>query len=102
MAFDDPPRAGAAARALQGLSILPVLAFESPQILASLETMPFDLVVLDLSIGGPRTEPMLRAVRARTEAPVVAVGGDDHPLDRILASGARAQLPADTPAFEVA
>jgi DNA-binding response OmpR family regulator len=85
-ALPDAHLAGEFAMELQGVGIMPTLAFAPGQVLASLDRDRFDLVVVHLELATPNPSAFLRAVRARTGAYLLGLGGQ-LPLADLRAAG---------------
>jgi hypothetical protein len=102
LGMEDARCAGVFARALEDVGLIPTLAFTAPQVLAVLDADGFDLVVVEVELAVGRPEPFLRAVHARTDAALLAVGGDRLPFERLFGAGIHGQVPSDTPAKETA
>jgi two-component system, OmpR family, KDP operon response regulator KdpE len=86
-ALPDTHRAGELAMELQGVGIMPTLAFAPGQVLASLDRDRFDLVVVHLDLATSNPVAFFRAIRGRTQAEVLGLGGDRQPRADLRAAG---------------
>jgi two-component system response regulator RegX3 len=102
LAIPETARAGPLARALEEVGLLPSLAFTPPRVLASLDAEAFDLILLHLRLARPHPEAFLRALRDRTDAALLALGGQELAGELLLGPEVHALVPDDAPPEQVA
>jgi DNA-binding response OmpR family regulator len=81
LALPDLPQATALARALLSLRLLPTLAFSASDVTAYLAADSFAVLVLHL--GRPDAGCLVAGVRRRSPAPILALGAERQPSERI-------------------
>lgn len=105
LGIPDPAEAGVFAQALEEAGLLPILAFSSKRILLLIDTLSFDIVLLNLELALPRAEPFLRAIGARTDAALLTLNGiEDGRLstETLIACGVHESIPRFSSPSEVA
>lgn len=102
LAMDEAGRAGLVARNLADGGLFPMLAFTGRQVLQALDARPFDLVILDLDLGKPRPESLVKSLRARSEAALLAIGEPEGGSSVLTALGVHAIVAPDAPESVIA
>jgi len=85
LVVDDEPEIRALLRAgleAEGFRVLEAKNGSEAQ--AHLETMPIDLVTLDLKLGGEDGLKVARELRAKRNTPMVMITGKGDPIDRVV------------------
>lgn len=96
VATPDTARTGALARALVERGALATVAFTGQQVLSSLDSHDADLLVLDTLLAGATPASFVKAVRARSEAPLLLIGLLPPAVSPLLDAAVHVAVPAGT------
>ncbi|GAO39191.1 putative two-component response regulator [Sphingomonas changbaiensis NBRC 104936] len=81
---DDPPLRTLVARALKENGFAVRAASAAPEMWAAFESGPVDLVLLDIMLPGTSGYDLCRALRQRSQAPIIFISARDSETDRVI------------------
>jgi DNA-binding response OmpR family regulator len=81
---DDPALRTLVARALKENGFSVRAASAAPEMWAAFETSPVDLVLLDIMLPGTNGYDLCRALRQRSQAPIIFISAKDSETDRVV------------------
>jgi two-component system, OmpR family, response regulator len=81
---DDPSLRALMTRALKENGFRVQSAAAAPEMWTAFETGPIDLILLDVMLPGTNGYDLCRALRQRTEAPIIFVSAKDSETDRVV------------------
>lgn len=81
---DDPPLRTLVARALKENGFAVRAASAAPEMWAAFDSGPVDLVLLDIMLPGTSGYDLCRALRQRSQAPIIFISAKDSETDRVI------------------
>jgi DNA-binding response OmpR family regulator len=81
-------QAGAIARALADLDLIPILAFDEEGARRTADSISCNVAVLDVRVASESPLPLIRDVSAQVGAGTLVLGPCDEPADRLFDAGA--------------